>query len=71
MTDCDKEKTAFACHKRLFEWNVIPFGLSGALSVFSELMSIVLEGLPICVAGRASGAYSNCHGQVAGARFVK
>ena len=39
----DKEKTAFTCHKRLFEFNAMPFGLSNAPGVFQELMSIVLQ----------------------------
>jgi hypothetical protein len=50
MDDADKEKTAFACFKGLFEFNVLPFGLSGAPGVFSELMSIVLEGLEFAIA---------------------
>ena len=40
----DKEKTAFACHKGLFELNVMPFDLSNAPAVFQELMSVVLQG---------------------------
>ena len=44
MDDQDKEKTAFACHKRLFEFNVMPFGLSNAPAVFQELMSLILQG---------------------------
>ena len=40
-----KQKTAFACHKGLFHWNVMPFGLANAPGVFQELMSIVLQGL--------------------------
>ena len=39
----DKEKTAFACHRGLFEFNVMPFGLSNAPAVFQELMSVVLQ----------------------------
>ena len=39
-----KKKTAFACHKGLFEFNVMPFGLSNAPAVFQELMSVVLQG---------------------------
>ena len=41
----DKEKTAFTCHKGLFEFNVMPFGLTNAPAVFSQLMGLVLEGL--------------------------
>lgn len=44
MEENDKEKTAFACHKGLFEFNVMPFGLSNAPAVFQELMSVVLQG---------------------------
>ena len=44
MDETDKEKTAFACHRGLFEFNVMPFGLSNAPAVFQELMSIVLNG---------------------------
>ena len=39
----DKEKTAFACHRALFEFNVMPFGLLNAPAVFQELMSVVLQ----------------------------
>ena len=45
MDDNDKEKTAFACHRGLFEFNVMPFGLTTAPAVFQELMARVLEGL--------------------------
>ena len=44
MDEKDKEKTAFTCHKGLFEFNVMPFGLSNAPAVFQELMSVVLQG---------------------------
>ena len=44
MDEQDKEKTAFACHKGLFEFNVMPFGLSNAPAVFQELMSVILQG---------------------------
>ena len=44
MDEVDKEKTAFACHKGLYEFNVMTFGLSNALAVFQELMSVVLQG---------------------------
>lgn len=45
MEESDKEKTAFTCHKGLFEFNVMPFGLTNAPSVFQELMTHVLEGI--------------------------
>ena len=45
MDEADKEKTAFACHCGLFEFNVMPFGLSNAPAILQELMSIVLQGL--------------------------
>ena len=44
MDENDKEKTVFACHKGLFEFYVMPFGLSNAPAVFQELMSVVLYG---------------------------
>ena len=44
MDEKDKEKTAFACHKSLFEFNVMPFGLSSVSAVFQELMSVVVQG---------------------------
>ena len=40
----DKEKSAFTCHRGLFHFNVMPFGLANAPGVFQELMSIVLRG---------------------------
>ena len=45
MNEHDKEKTAFACHRGLFEFNVMPFGLSNAQAVFQELMAVVLQGI--------------------------
>lgn len=45
MDENDKEKTAFACHRGLFEFNVMPFALTSAPAVFQELMAIVLQGL--------------------------
>jgi hypothetical protein len=52
MEEHDKQKTAFSCHRGLFEFNKMPFGLCNAPSIFQELMSIVLEGL-----GNFSTAY--------------
>ena len=42
MDKKDKEKTAFACHKGLFEFNVMSFGLSNAPAVYQELMYVVV-----------------------------
>ena len=51
MDPADKEKTAFACHKGLFEFNVMPFGLCNAPGTFQQLMTTVLEGFePFSVA---------------------
>ena len=38
----DKEKTAFTCHRGLYEYNIMPFGLANAPSIFQGLLSIVL-----------------------------
>ena len=39
------QKTAFTCHVGLFHFRMMPFGLSNAPGVFTQLMSIVLKGL--------------------------
>ena len=44
LDDKDKKKAAFVSHRGLFHFNVMPFGVANAPSVFSELMSIVLQG---------------------------
>ena len=44
MNEEDKEKTAFTCHRGLFSFNTMPFGLANGPGVFQELMSIVLRG---------------------------
>ena len=41
----DKEKTAFTCHRGLYEYNIMPFWLANAPSIFQELMSIALQDL--------------------------
>ena len=41
----DKEKTAFVTHCGLYEYNVMPYGLCNAPSVFCRLMDAVLDGL--------------------------
>ena len=45
LNEEDKEKTAFTCHRGLYEYNVMPFGLAGTPGMFQELMSVVLHGL--------------------------
>ena len=40
-----KEKTAFTCHKGLFEFNKMPYGLTNSPHVFSKVISVVLQGL--------------------------
>ena len=40
----DREKTAFTCHAGLFEFNVLPFGLTAAPPVFQNLMDGILNG---------------------------
>ena len=45
MDEADEEKTAFTCHRGLFQFNFMPFGLSNAPAIFQELMSIVLADL--------------------------
>ena len=40
-----KKKTSFVCHKGLFEFNVLPFGLNSGPRLFSELVTEVLQGL--------------------------
>ena len=44
LHDDDKEKSAFTCHRGLFHFNVMPFGLANVPCIFQELMSIVLRG---------------------------
>ena len=39
------EKTAFTTHKGLYEFTVMPFGLTGATGSFQRLMDCVLSGL--------------------------
>ena len=41
----DREKTAFATFKGLFEFRVMPFGLTGAPNTFQRLMDSALSGL--------------------------
>jgi hypothetical protein len=41
----DQEKTAFASHRGLFEFKVLPFGLCNAPATFQRFMDRVLAGL--------------------------
>ena len=45
MKEGDKQKTAFVSHRGLHEFNVMPFGLSNAPSVFQDLMNHVLQNI--------------------------
>lgn len=40
----DREKTAFASHRGLFQLRVPPFGLTNAPSCFERLMELILRG---------------------------
>ena len=42
MKEEDKEKTAFVLEKGLYEFNVMPFGLTGAPNTFQRLMDFLL-----------------------------
>lgn len=45
MDEADKQKTAFATHKGLFQFKVLPFGLSNSPATFERLMEAILSGL--------------------------
>ena len=51
LDEGDKEKTAFVTHEGVFQFNVMPFGLTSAPATFERLMERVLAGLhwSICV----------------------
>ena len=41
----DREKTAFTCQSGLYQFKVLPFGLTNAPSSFERLMEKILNGL--------------------------
>lgn len=45
MEEDDKPKTAFTSHMGLFQFQVLPFGISNATSCYERLMELVLRGL--------------------------
>ena len=45
MAEKDKDKTAFTCHRGLFQFTVMPFGLTNAPAIFMLLMQTVLQGM--------------------------
>ena len=45
VEEVDKPKTAFVCKRGLFEYNTMPFGLSGAPATFQRCMELVMRGL--------------------------
>ena len=48
VDDISKPKTAFVCEEGLFQFNVMPFGLTCAPSIFQENMTHMLNGLNNC-----------------------
>ena len=45
LSESDRPKTAFSCGNGLWQWRVMPFGLSNAPATFERLMETVLSGL--------------------------
>ena len=46
LSELAKQKTAFISQKGLFQFEVLPFGLSNAVSAFQRTIEVVLEGIP-------------------------
>jgi hypothetical protein len=44
MAETDKPKTAFVTKSGLYEFNVLPFGLTNAPSTFERTMEVILQG---------------------------
>ena len=42
-----KEKTAFTTRNGLYQWEVLPFGLTSAPSTFERLMEMALKGVTL------------------------
>ena len=42
--ESSQDLTAFICHRGLFSFKVMPFGLCNAPATFTELMSVFLSG---------------------------
>ena len=45
----DRDKTAFICHRGMFRYRTMPFGLCNAGATFQRLMDIVMSGLHLDV----------------------
>jgi len=45
----DRDKTTFICHKGMFRYRMMPFGLCNAGATFQRLMDIVMSGLHLDV----------------------